>query len=110
MVTNLTTLLGVLVVLLTINVKLALITCIPIPLILYSGRIFATKVRPNFRTMQRALAGLNAKLQDNFSGIHEIQAFGQEEYESQRVEEQAGVFTVSYTHLQLWLGLLHRGL
>ena len=107
MVTNLTTLLGVLVVLLTINVKLALITCIPIPLILYSGRIFATKVRPNFRTMQRALAGLNAKLQDNFSGIHEIQAFGQEEYESQRVEEQAGVFTRAMLHALRYSSVFH---
>ena len=44
-ITNLVTFLGVLIVLLTINAKLALITCAPIPLILVSGVIFSKKVR-----------------------------------------------------------------
>lgn len=49
MITNVVTFLGVLAILLTINWKLALITCFPIPLILVSGVIFAKKVRPFFR-------------------------------------------------------------
>lgn len=97
-VTNIVTVIGVMVILLGINVKLALLTCIPIPLILYSGWLFATKVRPNFKVSQKALAGLNAKLQDNFSGVHEIQAFGQEDYEAKQVSEQAGVFTKAMLH------------
>ncbi len=98
MVTNVVTVIGVMIILLTINVKLALLTCIPIPLILLSGWIFATKIRPNFKVSQKALAELNAKLQDNFSGIHEIQAFGQEEYEQGQVTEQAGHFTRAMLH------------
>lgn len=98
MITNLVTVIGVMIILLTINVKLALLTCIPIPLILYSGWIFAKKIRPNFRMSSKALAELNAKLQDNFSGIHEIQAFGQEEYEKEQISEQAGVFTKAMLH------------
>lgn len=97
-VTNIVTVVGVMLLLLTINVKLAIFTCIPIPLILFSGWIFAAKVRPNFKVSQRALAELNAKLQDNFSGVHEIQAFGQEEYESDQVSKQAGVFTKAMLH------------
>lgn len=84
MVTNIVTVVGVLVILLNINVKLALLTCIPIPLILFSGWVFSTKVRPNFKISQKALAEINAKLQDNFSGIQEIQAFGQEEFEKNK--------------------------
>ena len=42
-ITNLVTFLGVLAVLLTINLKLALITCAPIPLILVSGVVFSKK-------------------------------------------------------------------
>lgn len=42
-ITNLVTVLGVFIILLTINVKLALLTCIPIPLILYSGWILQLK-------------------------------------------------------------------
>lgn len=88
LITNVATFVGVLVILLLINWKLALITCCPIPLILFSGVIFAKKVRPYFRVSQKCMGELNAKLQDNLSGIHEIQSFGQESYESEMVGEK----------------------
>ena len=87
-ITHLVTFLGVLVILLTINPKLALITCAPIPFILISGVIFSKKVRPFFRVSQKKMGELNGKLQDNLSGIHEIQSFGREEYETGRVNEK----------------------
>ena len=86
-ITNLVTFTGVLAVLLFINFKLALITCAPIPLILISGVVFAKKVRPFFRISQKKMGELNGKLQDNLSGIQEIQSFGREEYESEKVNE-----------------------
>ena len=48
-ITNVVTFAGVLAVLLTINWKLALITCAPLPLIFASGFVFSKKVRPYFR-------------------------------------------------------------
>ena len=87
-ITNIVTFLGVLIMLLTINVKLALITCAPIPLIFVSGIIFSKKVRPFFRISQKKMGELSGKLQDNLSGIHEIQSFGREEYETGRVDEK----------------------
>ena len=87
-ITNIVTFSGVLIVLLTINWKLALITCAPIPLIFASGIIFSKKVRPYFRISQKKMGELNGKLQDNLSGIHEIQSFGREEYETERVNER----------------------
>ncbi len=84
-ISNIVTFLGVLIVLLTINTKLALITCAPIPLILVSGVIFARKVRPYFRISQKKMGELNGKIQDNLSGIHEIQSFGREDYETEQV-------------------------
>ena len=87
-ITNLVTFAGVLIVLMFINLKLALITCAPIPLILISGIIFARKVRPFFRISQTKMGELNGKLQDNLSGIHEIQSFGREAYETGRVNDR----------------------
>ena len=92
-VTNTITVIGVTVILFSMNARLALLTCLPIPLILLSGWFFAKKVRPNFREMQRNLGLLSAQLQDNFSGIQEIQTFGQQQRASARVEEKAAVFT-----------------
>ena len=88
MITNVVTFAGVLTVLLTINWKLALITCFPIPLILISGVIFSKKVRPYFRGAQKKMGEFNGKLQDNLSGIHEIQSFGREGYETDRVNDK----------------------
>lgn len=88
MITNIVTFVGVLVILLNINWKLACITCFPIPLILVSGIIFAKKVRPFFKVSQKKMGELNGKLQDNISGIHEIQSFGQEDYETKMVDEK----------------------
>ncbi len=88
-ITNLVTFIGVLAILLSINWKLALITCCPIPLILISGVIFAKIIRPYFKASQKVMGELNAQLQDSLSGLHEIQAFGQEAYEGERVRHKS---------------------
>lgn len=94
-VTNIVTLTGVTIILFNINARLALITCVPIPFILVSGWFFSHKVRPNFRKMQKSQGELSAQLQDNFSGIQEIQAFGQQDLAAERVMRKAENFTVS---------------
>lgn len=101
MLTNIVTFLGVLIILLTINWKLALITCCPIPLILFSGVIFAKKVRPFFKASQKCMGELNAQLQDSLSGLHEIQSFGQETYESERIR------TKNFEQVKAMLRALH---
>ena len=99
-ITNLVTFVGVLVVLATINWRLALVTCAPIPLILVSGVIFAKKVRPFFRVSQKKMGELNGKLQDNLSGVHEIQSFCREAYETERVNEK------NFAHIRAMLKAL----
>ena len=87
MITNVLTFLGVLGILLSINWQLALLTCFPIPFILVSGIIFAKVVRPYFKASQKVMGELNAKLQDNLSGMHEIQAFGKQPQEAEAMRE-----------------------
>jgi ATP-binding cassette subfamily B protein len=71
----------------TINPILAAITLIPVPFVLWVSSKFSTKVRPLFRRNQRVLAELNGIVQDNISGMKEIQAFGKEEYEFKRMSD-----------------------
>ncbi len=99
-ITNIVTFAGVLIMLLTINVKLALITCAPLPLIFLSGIIFSKKVRPFFKISQKKMGELSGKLQDNLSGIHEIQSFGREEYETEKVDES------NFSHIKAMLTAL----
>jgi ABC-type multidrug transport system fused ATPase/permease subunit len=93
-VTNVITLLGVTIILFTINPSLAIMTFIPIPFILVAGRILAKKVRPMFKKVQLTLGELNSRLQDNFSGVQEIQAFCTQENENNRVFGKARAYTV----------------
>jgi ATP-binding cassette subfamily B protein len=82
---NVLTLLGVSIVLVTLNWRLMVMSLIPIPLIVLSMRAFAKYVRPAFRERQKELAELNATLNDNLSGIREIKAFTREETEAKHV-------------------------
>jgi ATP-binding cassette, subfamily B, bacterial len=84
-VVNLVTLVGVSVVLFSLNWKLTLFSLIPIPLVFLSLRVYAKYVRPAFRNRQKVLGDLNALLNDNLSGIREIKAFTREEEEARRV-------------------------
>jgi len=82
---NIITLIGVSVVLFIINWRLALLSLVPIPLVLLSLRIYAKRVRPAFRARQKELGDLNATLNDSITGIREIKAFTREEEQMSRV-------------------------
>jgi ATP-binding cassette subfamily B protein len=82
---NAFTLLGVGTAMAAMNWRLALLTLVPIPLVLLAVRTYTLRVMPAFRTRQRDLAELNATLQDNLSGIREIKAFGREVREADRI-------------------------
>jgi len=84
-VVNLLTFVGVALVLFSLNWKLTLLSMLPIPLIIGSLRLYATRVRPAFRHRQKELGELNAILNDNISGIREIKAFTREQEALERV-------------------------
>ncbi len=86
MASNTIVIVGVTVMIFRINWKLALFTLIPVPFILVLSRLFSTKVIPLFRANQQILAELNGNVQDNVSGMKEIQAFNKEAEESLKMK------------------------
>lgn len=88
MLVSLLTLLGSSGLLFYINSTLAVYTLIPVPFILVGFYMYNRHVRPLFRASQVRLGELNATLQDNLSGMREIQVFTQEERESERIGER----------------------
>jgi ATP-binding cassette, subfamily B, bacterial len=89
------TLVGVTVVLFSLNWKLALLSLVPIPLVVFSLKIFAQRVRPAFRERQKELGELNAILNDNLSGIREIKAFTREDQEKERISQRIDRYKAS---------------
>jgi ATP-binding cassette subfamily B protein len=84
---NLLMLVGVTLVLMSMSWRLALLSMLPIPMIVIAMRGFAKYVRPAFRARQRELGDLNATLNDNLSGIREIKAFTREQLEAANVRD-----------------------
>ena len=82
---NVLMLVGVSAVLFSMSWQLALLSMIPIPFIVLAMRGFGRYVRPAFRQRQVQLGELNAALNDNISGIREIQAFTREDSEGDRI-------------------------
>lgn len=95
LVTNAFILIGISILLFILNPYLAALTLIPVPFLVVSGLFFTKKVLPNFRQAQGSLADLNSVVQDNISGIKEIQVFNQQNRERNRVEKNAKNYTVA---------------
>ncbi len=98
LITNILVIAGVTIVLFAMNPYLALLTLIPIPFLAVGGWIFTKKIRPNFRAAQRNLADLNATLQDNISGMKEIQVFNQQTKEKKRIQKSAQSYASAILH------------
>lgn len=104
--TNIITLIGVLIILLTINPWLTLLVCIPIPFIALLS-IVLRKIRGYFKVGQAKIAELSAVLQDNFSGMKEIQVFNKQDYELAKVTEKSTEHSSALIKALFYSGILN---
>jgi ATP-binding cassette subfamily B protein len=72
------TLIGIVVIMLTINVKLTFATLALLPPLLVAMNFFRVRSRDVYRTIRERLARINAFLQETLSGIAVVQLFAQE--------------------------------
>ncbi len=77
-------LIGGSIILFVLDWRLAALVLVPVPILAMALRHYNTKIRPVYRSVRARLGDINAKLQDNLSGIRVIQAFAREEMEHQR--------------------------
>ncbi|MBA3865732.1 MAG: ABC transporter ATP-binding protein [Solirubrobacterales bacterium] len=72
------TLVGVVVILLVLDVKLALITFLTFPLLLIASLIFRIVSAGAYRATRERIAAVTAYLQETLSGVRVVRSFGQE--------------------------------
>jgi ABC-type multidrug transport system fused ATPase/permease subunit len=72
------TLVGVVVILLLLDLKLALITFITFPLLLIASLIFRIVSAGAYRATRERIAAVTAYLQESLSGVRVVRSFGQE--------------------------------
>jgi ABC-type multidrug transport system fused ATPase/permease subunit len=99
---NVLTFVGVGILLLTINVKLALISLITIPLLLAITIWQSKKLSPMWRENSKARGEIAGKVQENLSGIKEIQVFNRQQEEKTRVSRLALNHTKTYLRASLY--------
>ncbi len=104
---NVLMLVGVVAILFNINAQLALLSLIPVPLIILTMKAFDKFVRPAFRARQNKLGELNAALNDNLSGVREIKAFAREEAELMHVNDHIHQYRDSNLHALRLMATFH---
>ena len=88
------TLTGITIMMFSLNWKLALLSLVPIPILIVCAVWFTKRVHKYYAEIRRSVADLNAYLQDALSGIKETIGFNQHDYERKRFE------TLSQTYSQ----------
>lgn len=90
------TLFGIIIVMLTINWRIALMTFAVLPLIVMTTMAFRRVVRESYRRIRTALARINAYLQEHLSGIAVVQLLNREERSFEEFE------TINRDHLKAY--------
>src|SRR2546422_4897426 len=78
------TLIGISVILFSLDWKLAFLSLLPIPVLVYAASYFTNKVHQFYHVVRRSSAELNAYLQDAISGVRETMGFSRQAYEQER--------------------------
>lgn len=74
------------VLMLSLDWRLTLVSLIPVPLLIWRVKIYATVIRPMFWAIQQQLAVLTATLQENITGQRVVKAFARKEHEIKKFE------------------------
>lgn len=85
---------GTFVAMLLLNWQLTLIAVVPIPLLAIASFYFVRIIKPKYVDVREKVGRVNARLENNVSGIEVVKAFTNEDLEADRVED------ASYDHLE----------
>ena len=99
---NVLTFVGVGILLLTINVKLALISLLTIPLLLAVTLWQSKKLSPLWGANSKVRGEIAGKVQENLSGIKEIQIFNRQQEEQSKVSHLALKHAKTYLRASLF--------
>ncbi len=107
MIVNILILIGIAGILFSIDPILAVLTLIPMPLLLLDGMFFGNRMNRSFKLAARGMGQLSAVIQDNLTGIKEIQIFTQENREHNRINQMSTLNTQDRLYALKMMGIMH---
>jgi ABC-type multidrug transport system fused ATPase/permease subunit len=87
---------GVALALVAMNWKLALLSLVILPLLYWRAAHFSRAMRPLFRAVQDQVATVATLVQDNAAGARVVKAFGQEQREIDRFDDEIDILYQRY--------------
>jgi ATP-binding cassette, subfamily B, multidrug efflux pump len=96
------TLVGIMIAMIWLDWKLAIITYMVLPILIWAAMIFRKKVRTAFHEVRRWVAGINSSLQESITGMAVVQLFNRqgrnfEEFEqTNKGHQDAYIETIRY--------------
>lgn len=106
LIVNILVIIGIAGILFSLDPVLAVLTLIPIPLLVTDGVFFGRRMNKGFRAAARGLGTLSAVIQDNLTGIKEIQIFTQEGREHHRVDDLSQTNTRDRLYALKMMGIM----
>lgn len=85
---DLFTLIGILLAMLSLNLRLSLITFIVLPLMVIITIIFRRRARENYRRVRQAISWVNSVLAENINGVRVVQAFSRQRHNYAYFQDQ----------------------
>ncbi len=81
----------------TLNLKLTMISSIVLPFIFYAARSYSKKIRPMWSMVREQNGVITSVLQENLTGLRVVRGFSREDYE----EEKFGIECQKYFNMNL---------
>jgi len=88
-----------------LDVKMAIVCGIFVPIILGYTMIFFKQIAKKFLHCDEAEGDLMVKVQENLTGVRVVRAFGRERYEIDSFDEKCSIYSNSWTSLGYTMGI-----
>ncbi len=101
---------GAFIILLNINVELTLVVFAFIPFMILFASYYNKQMNKAFDNNKRKIGDINARIEDNLSGIRVVQSFANEEAEQEKFSYNNNQYVLSKKNSYKYMGGYHSGL
>jgi ATP-binding cassette subfamily B protein len=92
------------------SVPLALISLIPLPIMLFWGLVYGKRMRKGFRKVREKIADINSVVENSVQGIREVKAFSNEEVEQEKFGSSNLIFRRAKEDMYAVMARFHSGM
>lgn len=104
------TIVGSYILMFSYSVPLALISLIPLPIMVFYGVYFGQRMKATFRKVRTTVADVNSNVENSLMGIREVKSFARESYQEQKFNQVNDVLRDSKMEQYKVMGRYHSGI